>query len=566
MYLWEKSIIFESMKEQNILHWILPAIVVSLLGLGALQIILLRDTYDQKDQAFEKTVLNALQQVTRTLETREAQMKVSSLMRRTDSGRRMLVMTNAESRRSTTSPDSFSFKFNFVAADPATDSVYVRDGMVYIMRCLPDLPEKKFADTTIIRRGKNGIFVKQVVVDDSAGHHRFDSATTSIGNLDHAFGRIFSDSLQNVHREELFASVFDVLDVPDTGKVVHGVRPGLIDSLLNNSFNESGISIPYVFGIKSGRNSALGYVSDSTKSGEVKDSKFNASLFPAQFLASNSKLTVFFPGRQVFLLRQIAPSVIATIVFMLVILGSFVYTLRTIYRQKQFAGRLTDFINNITHEFKTPLSTISVVTDTLANPDVIHRTEKVQQYNSIIRDETTRLKTHVDKILQLAVLEEGDYEFKMSSIDAHDSIRDAVERFAVQVEKRAGTITSHLDASRSLVNADPYHFLNIIMNLLDNADKYSPDKPEITIATGSEQDRFWVRVEDKGIGISNQDQAHIFEKYYRVPQGNRHDAKGFGLGLSYVKLTVDAHHGRISMASRPGEGTAVTIDFPLAEA
>jgi two-component system phosphate regulon sensor histidine kinase PhoR len=550
------------MKEQNILHWILPAIVVSLLGLGALQIILLRDTYDQMDQAFGKNVLNAMQQVTRALETREAQIKVSSLIAQAKSGTRMVVVTNAESHRSEKSPDSVSFNFNFVTADPATDSVYFKDGMVFIARCLPI----DASDTTIIRKGKNGLFVKQIMVDHGAGTHRSDSGSVLMGNLDHKIERMFTDSLQTVHREELLASVFDVLDAPGSGTVAHGVKPASIDSLLKKSFNECGISIPYVFGIKSSRNSALGYLSDSSRNKDLLASEFNASLFPGQLLASNSKLAVFFPGRQVFLLRKIAPSVIATIIFMVVILGSFVYTIRTIYRQKQFAGRLTDFINNITHEFKTPLSTISIVTDTLANPDVIRRVEKVQQYNAIIRDETTRLKTHVDKILQLAVLEEGDYEFKMSQVDAHDIIRDAAEHFSVQVEKREGTLTSHLKAERWVITADPYHLLNIIMNLLDNAEKYSREKPDITITTGNSGNRFWVRVEDKGIGIPEGDQAHIFEKYYRVTQGNRHDAKGFGLGLSYVKLTVGAHHGTIALTSKQWEGTAVTIDFPLAEA
>jgi signal transduction histidine kinase len=565
VYLSEKSIIFYSMKEQNILHWILPAIVVSLLGLGALQIVLLRDTYEQKDQAFGKTVLNAMQQVTRALETREAQRKVAKIIHETKDGRRMMVMTSSESKRFPKSPDSISFKFNFVTADPGTDSVYVKDGMVFFLRCNSPLPGKRDFDTTIVKRGENGIAVKQVLIGGAGESPQNDSTSVFVGNMDHTVEHVFTDSLRRVHREELIASVFDVLDDPGTDETVYGVKSDLIDSLLKRNFTESDIDMPFVFGIRGGKTSALRYLSDSAKNRELQGSDFSAALFPAQSLSSNSKLVVFFPGRQMFILQKIAPSLFATVVFMLVILGSFVYTIRTIYRQKQFAGRLTDFINNITHEFKTPLSTISVVTDTLANPDVVQRAEKVQQYNSIIRDETTRLKTHVDKILQLAVLEEGDYEFKKSNIDAHDCICEAVERFSVQVEKREGTISSRMEARRSMVNVDQYHFLNIVMNLLDNAEKYSPEKPEITVTTGNEHNRFWLRVEDKGIGIAHHDQAHLFEKYYRVSTGNRHDVKGFGLGLSYVKLVLEAHRGTVIITSNPGAGTSVTIALPLVE-
>jgi signal transduction histidine kinase len=564
-YLSEKTIIFHMMKEKNILHWIIPAIILSLVGLGIVQILLLKDTYEQKDQAFEKNVLNAMRQVTRSLETRDARLKVSRLITGKNP-RSVLVMTNSEGQRSKTNPDSVSFKFNFAVANESADSVFVRDGMVFIIRPRSGFLSSDTFESSCVANGENNAIIKKITISADTGLHRYDSTLPGTSKLSHTLKDITFDSTLSIQREELIASVFDVLDDPRVDDSGRGIKPNLIDSLLRRSLTESGLNTPFVFGIKNDRSSSLRYVNDSTKMEELLKSPFTASFLPSQIPSSSTKLVVFFPERQIFLLRQLAPSVLASIAFIALILGLFFYSIRTIHRQKLFAVRLTEFVNNITHEFKTPISTISVITDTLSHPEVSGSSDKVQHYNKIVQDEINRLKTHVDKILQIAVLEEGDYEFNMKHLDAHDIIKEAAERFSVKVNERQGMITTDLKAEKSVINADQYHFVNIIMNLLDNAEKYSAANPVITIVTGNDGGMFWLRVDDKGIGIAERDREHIFEKYYRVSTGDRHDVKGFGLGLSYVNLIVKAHRGTVGISSTPGVGTSVTVSFPFMEA
>ncbi|HEY6952139.1 MAG TPA: HAMP domain-containing sensor histidine kinase, partial [Bacteroidota bacterium] len=246
-----------------------------------------------------------------------------------------------------------------------------------------------------------------------------------------------------------------------------------------------------------------------------------------------------------------------------IIIFCFVYIVRTILRQKEFAGRLSDFINNMTHEFKTPISTISLASEAIARPENSRSQPKVKRYNGMIADENNRMKKQVEKILQMSALEEGDYELNLVPVDVHKVITKAVESISLQMTARKGSITTTLGASRSTIHADAVHLENIIHNVLDNAVKYTRDTPKIVVSTASGTDRLIIRVQDNGIGIADEHLEKVFEKYYRVPTGNLHDVKGFGLGLSYVKLVTEAHHGTITIQSLPGAGTTVELRFPL---
>jgi two-component system phosphate regulon sensor histidine kinase PhoR len=246
-----------------------------------------------------------------------------------------------------------------------------------------------------------------------------------------------------------------------------------------------------------------------------------------------------------------------------VVVFGFVYTVRTIYKQRQFAGLMVDFINNMTHEFKTPISTIALASEALANPEIVRDENRLLRYNRIIRDENTRMRNQVEKILEMAALEEGDYELNIAAVDAHKIIADAVQNIALQIEKRGGKIECQLRAAAPVIDADEVHLANIIHNLLDNANKYSPETPVIKIATENDGDGLHIRIADNGIGLRPEDQKRVFEKYYRVPTGNVHDVKGFGLGLSYVRLMVEAHGGTITVKSEYQKGSEFEIWLPL---
>jgi len=222
----------------------------------------------------------------------------------------------------------------------------------------------------------------------------------------------------------------------------------------------------------------------------------------------------------------------------------------------------TDFVNNMTHEFKTPIATISLASEMLLKPGINEMPEKTKKYASIIYDENSRLKNQVEQVLQIAVLDKGNFKLRKKEINLNELIEFATENFEMQIKQRNGKITTNLAASMSTFFADPDHITNIINNLMDNANKYTPETPEITISTRNSEKGIIMTVKDNGIGISSENQKHIFKKFFRVHTGNIHDVKGFGLGLYYVKTIVEAHGGSVTLQSELKKGTQFEIYFP----
>jgi len=294
-----------------------------------------------------------------------------------------------------------------------------------------------------------------------------------------------------------------------------------------------------------------------------RDTDYRAPLFPHDLFAERADLLVFFPDRSSYLWHQMGPLVFPTIILMTIIVACFAFTIRTILAQKRFSGLLISFINNMTHEFKTPISTVQLACEAIKRDDVIEDRERVLRFNAMIEEETQRMKSQTDKILQMAVLERGDYELKRASVDMHTIVDQAVKAVALHVEKRGGRMTCHLNAPDSTVAGDAVHLSNVVHNLLDNANKYSPVTPSIAVETQNVDGQFKLSVSDNGIGLSPEHQKLVFQRYFRVPSGNVHNVKGFGLGLSYVKLMVEAHGGSIDLSSRAGEGTKVVVYLPI---
>jgi two-component system phosphate regulon sensor histidine kinase PhoR len=235
------------------------------------------------------------------------------------------------------------------------------------------------------------------------------------------------------------------------------------------------------------------------------------------------------------------------------------------FTQKKLSEIKSDFINNMTHELKTPLATISLAIDALTNEKVIHDTEKIRYYSSMIKDENKRMNKQVEKILQAARIEKQDISLKLQRLNAHDVISKITNNLSLQIQERSGTLSLKLDAVKYEIDADEVHFSNIIFNLLDNAIKYSKDQPVIQVSTENSNGMLALKVKDNGIGMNKETQGRVFEKFYRAHTGNLHNVKGFGLGLSYVKAMVEAHGGRVKVESTQGKGSTFTVFFPLAE-
>jgi signal transduction histidine kinase len=233
-------------------------------------------------------------------------------------------------------------------------------------------------------------------------------------------------------------------------------------------------------------------------------------------------------------------------------------------RQKKISDIKTDFINNMTHEFKTPIATISIAADSITNPRVIAEPETIKNFTRIIKEENNRMNTRVEQVLQMALLDSRDFKLRPGLVDMNYLIEKTVDHYRLQIEKREGSITSRLEAENSLADVDEDHLRNVLLNLLDNANKYSITKPEIEVFSFNRSGKFFFGVQDKGMGMSHEVQRKVFDKFYRVTSGNIHNIKGFGLGLSYVKAIVLAHHGDIRITSEPGKGSRFEISLPTA--
>ncbi len=335
----------------------------------------------------------------------------------------------------------------------------------------------------------------------------------------------------------------------------------LIDSILTAELASRDIPIGFEFAV-SRSDSLMKMSEDYDRRFEVRPS-YTTAMFPNAIFNKDDLLTVYFPARNSFLLKTLILPACLSLLFCIIIMGAFALSIYYIMRQKKVSEMKSDFINNMTHEFKTPLATISVATDSIVNPKVIGNPELISNYTSIIRKENLRMNKQVETILQIASLDRKDFDFKFKTIDVHELIDVAIQGFILQIESRGGIVSIEKQALNPMVTADPTHALNVLNNLLDNANKYSPELPEITVSTRNNDRGVWISVSDKGIGMTKQEQGKVFEKFYRVSTGNIHNVKGFGLGLSYAKAVVDANRGEIRVTSEPGKGSTFDVFLPF---
>lgn len=294
----------------------------------------------------------------------------------------------------------------------------------------------------------------------------------------------------------------------------------------------------------------------------LQNSEYEIGLFPGM-TGSPGTLKVIFPTKTRYLWGSVWPLLVLSLLLSLIILACFSYVICIVFRQKQLSDIKTDFVNNMTHEFKTPIATISLASDSIVSPMVINTPDKIRRFAGIIRQENQRMLSQVEKVLQMALLDKHDFKLNLKELNLHEIIDQAVSNISLQVQQRDGIINKELTALNATILGDPLHMSNIIYNLLDNANKYSPDRPEILVKTRNNGATIEVLVSDNGIGMSRDVQKMIFEKFYRVPTGNIHNVKGFGLGLSYVKAMTLEHNGRVEVESEPGKGSTFKLVFPV---
>ena len=335
-----------------------------------------------------------------------------------------------------------------------------------------------------------------------------------------------------------------------------------LNETLETYLKSNNVDLPFYYTIADQRNKVI-YQCNKTinTKGKPNTDIYVQELFPHEDSSRKAYMQVVFPTKQSFIyesLNLLLPS-IGVILLTFVI---FVLTIFIIFRQKQLNNMKNDFVNNMTHEFKTPISTISLASQMLQDPGVAKNPDMMKHVSNVIRDETKRLSLQVEKVLQMSMFEKEKSTLKFTEIHINNLIKDIIGSFSLKVTSKGGKINSNLKAKQDMALVDEIHFTNVIFNLMDNALKYSDKTLILNLETWNEKDNLLISVEDNGIGMKKEDLKRIFEKFYRVSTGNLQNVKGFGLGLAYVKKMVNDHNGIIKVESEPGLGTKFTIIIP----
>jgi two-component system phosphate regulon sensor histidine kinase PhoR len=341
------------------------------------------------------------------------------------------------------------------------------------------------------------------------------------------------------------------------------ISPQVLEQIIHDVMKENGIDLQYEYAVIH-YNNEIAFSSKNFSPAEEAD-YYKVTLFPEDIIANSNTLSIYFPAKQNFLFRSLSYLAISSLLLTLAIVASFGVTIIVMFRQKRLSEIRNDFVSNMTHELKTPISTISLASQMLGDKSIPPEIKNTEQISKIIAEECRRLGSQVEKVLQTAVFDKGKLRLRLVEVDMHEVISSVIENFSIQVKSRNGKISGVLNAENFILHVDQVHITNVLSNLLDNAIKYCNHNPEICIETSNKGEFFLILVRDNGIGIGKADQKRVFEKFYRVPTGNVHTVKGFGLGLSYVRMIIEEHHGYVDLESELYSGSTFKIYLPLGE-
>ena len=337
-----------------------------------------------------------------------------------------------------------------------------------------------------------------------------------------------------------------------------------IDTILQRQLREKGITANYSLGVMDHTADSILYQEGGFDRSLVAES-YQVNLFPEDLIHKPIDLYLYIPDKQQVILRSVAWLLAGSILFTLIIMATFAITLHIIFKQKKLSEIKSDFINNMTHEFKTPIATVSLAADSVSNPKILENQEQILHFIRIIKSENKRMNNQVERVLQMSVLDKKDFDLDLQPIHVHPFIEQVVNNTGLQLDKSGGVIYYNPGAENDYLYIDGEYFVNVLYNLIDNAVKYSDKYPEIKVETKNRNQYFVLSVIDQGIGIKKEDQTRIFDKFYRVHTGNVHNVKGFGLGLSFVKAVLKEMNGEIRVSSQPGKGSRFEVILPLKE-
>jgi len=545
--------------KKNRIRWVIALMSIALIGIICLQVYWISHDIHLKEQQFEQSVNQAMNAIVDRIETQEAfSIMNKKLVAYADPSHVTNILVHDSMLLSPISITDTDIIFPEYSQAP--------DGPP------PLLDDLDNADINIEfhRPGSNQTILryhhKNFFHTDSTSTHRVRTSEVT---------RIYNDSAEITIRrseEKLKAKVEKMNQlmadwarefVSNETNIRDRLNQCDVDTIISNELRNRGIYLNYEYCVLNNDSNCMLMCSCPEKNkDDLLKSKFRTQLFPNDLFSKPNFLVISFPNSITYVLSSMWLMLAGSSLFTLIILFVFMYTIQVIIRQKKISDIKSDFINNMTHEFKTPIATISLAADSLKNPKVTADAEKMDYFTRIIREENKRMNAQVEHVLQMAQIEKGELKLKMEDVNVHDIIQQAVDLIKIQVESREGTLSAELNSTLPVVKGDALHLSNVIFNLLDNANKYSPEKPVIEISTADLNNGILIKVKDSGMGMTRDTVKKIFEKFYRVPTGNIHNIKGFGLGLSYVKAIVEQHQGWIDAKSEPGKGSTFELFIP----
>ncbi|MFM8433213.1 MAG: sensor histidine kinase [Bacteroidota bacterium] len=543
------------MKRERI-RLIIVVMSVALSGIILLQAYWIRHDFKLKEQQFEQSVNQAMLAVVDRLETSEAADLLHQKLYK-------LFPDSVSNELFGTSDTSYTHAGRSIPVSGANS----KGGIPKSELSSDGTSNPASTELSRTDAGKSFVSIKRrnVVKEDSTTRQTISAAQIT---------RIYGDSAEVILRldEEKVKARFSKLNEVMRKMAVEyagndedvriRLKNARLDSLIGIELKNKGVYRDFDYGVWNEPTSSLLLSNKKLPDPRLKSSTFRTMLFPNDLVSRSDYLILHFPGTVVYLLEKMSLLLVASALLTFIVVFGFGFTISSLLKQKKLSDIKSDFINNMTHEFKTPIATISLAVDSLRSPKVASDPEKADYFMRIIREENKRMNSQVERVLQMAQIDQGELKLKQEKVDMHDLIENAIRQISIQVENRHGVISSSLEAEDPTLTGDPVHLSNLIFNLLDNANKYSIEKPDINVITRSDRYGIFLAVKDKGIGMNKETQKKIFEPFYRVPTGNVHDIKGFGLGLSYVKAIIDGHQGHIRVESEPGAGSTFECFLP----
>ena len=606
------------MKKRSI-SLIVGLMSIALLGVMAMQLYFLKQSYNLKSQLFDQSVNQALSKVAVKIEKYEAYDHLRKRVEREGKGigpyrqpelhtASAKTKTPVKTRKELSKKEKYAYylkkeqqkadsifavrdsilrsKYPYVVAvneDPGPDPLQVDVNI--------DVAEFQDAFGTVHRRAitrvvpsvktnqvlpeRTDSVKRYLVIDPEKGPQILTSFKPKIRTLSQAALREierekkasqkkikkFLDSVKISRKEGMFQDLATELQEANV-PIQNRINPIFLDSMLRAELQNQGIITSYAYQVTSARKDTLIFMKASNEAEFLPFNTYKTVLFPNDMIRDAGMLMVTFPEKNSIIMSNLGAMMSSSAALLLILLFCFSYTLHSILRQKKISEMKTDFINNMTHEFKTPVATIMIASEALKDPEVTEDKQRIGRLAGIIYDENVRLGNHIERVLNIAKIDKGDLKLEFKPVEMNELIAATADSMELQFQKKEAKVELDLKASHTLVKGDELHLSNVIFNLIDNALKYSKEQPEIRISTLNSGKNLVIRVRDFGIGMSKDQQSRIFEQFYRIPTGNLHDVKGFGLGLSYVNNIVKRHHGNIRVKSEKDKGSEFEIIFP----